>query len=164
MGTEVLRPQDILMERIRVSPVASTVFTRWRSFNTKNHRRTNRMSKSTIQKRRVNNGFESVGAASISWRLSSEDLRSTKKSHVMGKVTILRCHESFEPEKVKSEEAPTKMKVVHGGTIMVSSVSDLEMFQTQICIMDPTSPPHPPPPPPPPLPKMHLSPVNIYVG
>ncbi|GAB2266377.1 hypothetical protein Dimus_001386 [Dionaea muscipula] len=160
MGIEVLHPRDILMERIRVAPTTSAVFPRRRSFNTNNHHSMNRMPKLAIQKMRVNSGFKSISVASISGRPSSEDVRSAAKHLVIGKVRILRRRESLEPEKVKSEEASTNMKEVHGGTIMISSASDLEMFQTRICIMDPTSPP----PPPPPLPKTHLSPVKVYAG
>ncbi|GAB2266760.1 hypothetical protein Dimus_001751 [Dionaea muscipula] len=159
MGTEVLRPQDILMELITFAPVGLTVFPHRRSFNSNNHHRTNQMTKPAIQNRRVNDGFESASAASISWRLSSEDLRSATKCLVVGKVTILRRRESLEPEKVRSEVVPTKMKVVHRGMIMTSSASDLEMFQTRIRIMDLTSPL-----PPPPLSKTHLSPINVYIG
>uniref|UniRef100_A0A5B7BE85 Uncharacterized protein n=1 Tax=Davidia involucrata TaxID=16924 RepID=A0A5B7BE85_DAVIN len=81
MGTEVLRPQDCLIERIRLAP---SVFHR-RSYGNGNPK-----FRKPVKKR-----FNNASEPSISKRSSSSD--DSRKNHLMvGQVTILRRGESLD--------------------------------------------------------------------
>ncbi|GAB4851199.1 hypothetical protein Ancab_030493 [Ancistrocladus abbreviatus] len=92
MGTEVLRPQDCLIERIRVPSAA--VFPRRKSYNPK----PNRTAKPAVQRKKVNNVVNNYQSEPlISKRTSYDDLKSSSKGNpVMGQVTILRRGESLD--------------------------------------------------------------------
>ena len=96
MGTEILRPQDCLIERMGVSPA---VFPRRKAFfgPPKASRRPVVRAERPDQKRRG-----SPSEASVSKRSSSDDVRSAKGNVVVGQVTILRRGESLD-SKLKGE-------------------------------------------------------------
>lgn len=96
MGTEILRPQDCLIQRLRVTP---NVFPRRKCFygNTRTNRKPAvRTERSDRPKRFTNPSPEAL----ISKRPSSDDLKSSatrsNSSPVMGQVKILRRGESFD--------------------------------------------------------------------
>lgn len=110
MGTEILRPQDCLIHRIRAPPAAfcrrrnsyanydSNVSTYNPRSNRKPAARPERSERPEQRKRFVTNTSE----PSVSRRSSSDDLKAMKNSLVMEKVTILRRGESLD-SKIKSE-------------------------------------------------------------
>ncbi|KGN46172.1 uncharacterized protein LOC101217755 [Cucumis sativus] len=147
MGTEILRPQDCLIERIRVPPAA---FCRRRSsygnydsnicnnYNPRSNRksvaRSERPERPEQRKRFVPNHSE----PSVSKRSSSDDLKAMKNSLVMEKVTILRRGESLD-SKIKSEALKKE-----GDNIVVCGTDRLgpapETVAKQIRIVDVRSP------------------------
>ncbi|KAI4345519.1 hypothetical protein L6164_012634 [Bauhinia variegata] len=110
MGTEVLRPQDIFIERIRAPPAA---FSRRRNgnyynpsgnyyaANSRSNRKPAARSERVDQRKRVGGWSQQQPEASVSKRSSSDDLKMAKSSLVMEKVTILRRGESLD-SKIKS--------------------------------------------------------------
>lgn len=113
MATEVLRPQDILIERIRTPPGSAFHFPRRQNFNNGAAVRPNRIAKPApaVQRKRspVNNGQlnpHPPTTASIPRRSSFDDLRSAR-SPLIGQVTILRRGEKLE---VKETVKPTPAK------------------------------------------------------
>lgn len=126
MGTEILRPQDCLIERIGVSPA---VFHRRRAFSGA-AKPSRRPVVRPDQKRRGGQP-----EASISKRSSSDDVRAAKPHAVVGPVTILRRGESLD-SKVKGE-APKKCgmeEMVVSGTERLGP--DPAMVPKQIRIKD----------------------------
>lgn len=87
MGTEILRPQDCLIEKIRVPPA---VFNR-----RKNHYGSTKPNRKSVEKKRFNQAETTIK------RSSSDEFRSGK-SRVMGQVTILRRGELLDLQ-VKDE-------------------------------------------------------------
>ncbi|XP_022138318.1 uncharacterized protein LOC111009532 [Momordica charantia] len=142
MGTEILRPQDCLIERIRVPPAAlcrrrssygnsdsSYVY----SYNPRSNRKSAaaaRFERPEQKKRFVSNHSE----PSVSKRSSSDDLKAMKNSLVMEKVTILRRGESLD-SKFKSEALKKE-----GDNLVVCGTERLgpapEMVPKQIRIVD----------------------------
>ncbi|XP_061367952.1 uncharacterized protein LOC133310969 [Gastrolobium bilobum] len=117
MGTEILRPQNCLIERIRTPPVA---FSRRKSsgnscnyYYYNNHVTTSRSYRKPVtrpdQKKRVVVGSSqpvAAEAASVSRRLSSDDSRMVRSGGLaMEKVTILRRGQSLDslPVHVKTD-------------------------------------------------------------
>ena len=149
MGTEVLRPQDCLIERIRVPQPA--VFYRRRNYgnpnfnypNTRSSRKPAVRQEKTEKKRYVTTVEPSVSKRSS----SADDLRVAKTGPAMEKVTILRRGESLD-SKIKSE---SKKEGGGGEGLVVTSTERLgpapEMVPKQIRIVDPRSPSPPTPPP-----------------
>ncbi|RVW55683.1 hypothetical protein CK203_001422 [Vitis vinifera] len=129
MGTEILRPQDCLIERMGVSPA---VFPRRKAFpgNVKANRRPVVRAERSDQKRR---GSQSEG--SISKRSSSDDVRAAKGNVVVGPVTILRRGESLD-SKLKSEALKKngEEEMIVSGTERLGP--DPEMVPKQIRIKD----------------------------
>lgn len=129
MATEILRPQDCLIQRMGVSPA---VCPRRRAFSghPKASRRPVVRSERTDQKRRGNQP-----EASISKRSSSDDVRSAKGNVVVSSVTILRRGESLD-SKLRSEA----MKKDGEEEMMVSGTErlgpDPAMVPKQIRIRD----------------------------
>ncbi|KAF3457279.1 hypothetical protein FNV43_RR01936 [Rhamnella rubrinervis] len=100
MGTEILRPQDCLIERIRVPPAS---FSRRKAYygNPNPNPRSTRKPAVRSEKRDEKKWFASTTnqpETSVSKRSSSDDLRAVK----MDKVVILRRGESLD-SKIKSE-------------------------------------------------------------
>ncbi|GAB2210334.1 hypothetical protein Droror1_Dr00015598 [Drosera rotundifolia] len=113
MATEVLRPQDILVERIRTPPASAFHFPRRKNFNNGAAVRPNRIAKpaAAVQRKRspVNSGQlnpHPPTTASIPRRSSFDDLRSAR-SPLIGQVTILRRGETLE---VRETVKPTPAK------------------------------------------------------
>lgn len=144
MGTEILRPQDCLIGRIRVPQPA--IYHRRRStygntntshvFNSRSSRKPAVRSEKPDQKKRF---VSSQSEPSVSKRSSSsDDLKTEKKSFSMEKVTILRRGESLD-SKIKSE-VPRK----EGNVLVVVGTQrlgpDPEMVPKQIRMVDPRSP------------------------
>ncbi|CAK9180890.1 unnamed protein product [Ilex paraguariensis] len=109
MGTEVLRPQDYLIERIRIAP--AVLHNRRKNEKHKTNNQSGyrkpvvRQEKMTDQKKRFNYSPEPM----ISKRSSSADgfnLNNNNNNPVMGKVTILRRGQSLDSfdSKIKSEK------------------------------------------------------------
>lgn len=142
MGTEILRPQDCLIERIRVPPAAfcrrrssygnydSNVYNYNPRSNRKSVARLERSERPEQRKRYVSNHSE----PSVSKRSSSDDLKAMKNSLVMEKVTILRRGESLD-SKIKSEALKKE-----GDNLVVCGTDRLgpapEMVPKQIRIVD----------------------------
>ncbi|KAH0992833.1 hypothetical protein GBA52_004316 [Prunus armeniaca] len=124
MGTEILRPQDCLIERIRVPPAS---FVRRKSYYgnpvpNQNYVPNPRPRKQVVRSdpRRIH-----VQPAVVSKRSSSEDLRGFK----MEKVTILRRGESLD----------SKTKGNNGGLVVTGTERlgpDPEMVPKQVRIVD----------------------------
>ncbi|KAJ4823655.1 hypothetical protein Tsubulata_032511 [Turnera subulata] len=137
MGTEILRPQDCLIERIRVSPCrrrnyyygngggfyasnlnTTTIIT---SSGSNTNARSNR--KPAARSERPDHQRKRSPEKSISKRSSSADDVRSSRSHgsnnlVMEKVTILRRGESLD-SKVKTAESDSKKEQTGGGGDMV---------------------------------------------
>ncbi|GMH08343.1 hypothetical protein Nepgr_010183 [Nepenthes gracilis] len=133
MGTEVLRPQDCLIERIRVSPA---VFPRRRSLNDNPKQTRTRPTVRSEQRKKVNRS--ELGATKISKRSSADEVKSSKNL-VMGQVTILRRGQSLD-SKVKSVKSEAVEKKSIGHDLFLSGTErlgpDPEMVPKQIRIMD----------------------------
>jgi len=137
MGTEVLRPQDCLIQRIRVAPAG---FNRRKTYypngNTARLRKVGRPE----QKRRFNAQPEMLPPATmISKRSASPeyDLRKSNHQIVMEQVTILRRGESLDAKVVKADR-PVK-KISAGDLVVVGTERlgpDPEMVTKQIRIGD----------------------------
>lgn len=147
MGTEVLRPQDCLIGRIR-DPHPS-VFHRRRSFyphcnpNYVSNPRSSRKSAVRSEKPDQRKRFVSQSEPSVSRRSgSSDDSKTQRKSLSMEKVTILRRGESLD-SKIKSEGLGKQRNglAVHGTERL--GPDRPEMLPKQIRIADPR--PSPPP-------------------
>lgn len=105
MATEVLRPQDCLVERIRVPPA---VFSRRRNYggycnynnyvpNPRPSRKPSTRPERQEHKKRVVVSSQSVSEPSVSKKPSSDDSKMAKGSGlVMEKVTILRRGQSLD--------------------------------------------------------------------
>lgn len=109
MGTQILRPQDCLVERIRTPPAD---FYRRRSsgnyynnnyYNNNDHASTARSSRKPVnrpehKKRVAPSSGQSVAAAAAMKRLSADDSRVARSSNGFGleKVTILRRGQSLD--------------------------------------------------------------------
>ena len=150
MGTEILRPQDCLIERIRVPQPA--VFYRRRNYGNPNFNYPNTRSSrkpAVRQEKPEKKRYVTTVEPSVSKRSSSaDDLRVAKTGPAMEKVTILRRGESLD-SKIKSE---SKKEGGGGGEgLVVTSTERLgpapEMVPKQIRIVDPRSPSPPTPPP-----------------
>ncbi|XWS13978.1 hypothetical protein CRYUN_Cryun36dG0084600 [Craigia yunnanensis] len=137
MGTEVLRPQDCLIERILVYPTACY---RRRygngSFNLSYYNNNNggngRFNRKPVQRKRV--GSEQA----ISKRsCSADDLRTVTNNVSMEKVTILKRGESLD-SKIKSNNGGKEDGLVVPGTDRLGP--DPEMVSKQIRIVDIKSP------------------------
>ena len=104
MGTEILRPQDCLIERIRVPQPA--VFYRRRNYGNPNFNYPNTRSSrkpAVRQEKPEKKRYVTTVEPSVSKRSSSaDDLRVAKTGPAMEKVTILRRGESLD-SKIKSE-------------------------------------------------------------
>ncbi|OAY55904.1 hypothetical protein MANES_03G188600v8 [Manihot esculenta] len=122
MGTEILRPQDCLIERIRVSPCRRRNFhgnsytnPKYYDYNTKFNRKSAVRSERTDQRKRQPEN------PSISKRSSSADDLKISRNHyhaykvhntdlLMEKVTILRRGESFDSKLQNIETAAASKK------------------------------------------------------
>ncbi|XP_015573358.1 uncharacterized protein LOC107261088 [Ricinus communis] len=162
MGTEILRPQDCLIERIRVSPCRRRNYVYYANSNSSssssscnnsnpryNHDsnpRTNRKSslrsERTDQRKRQPEHHQPL----ISKRSTSADDSKIPRNHgssrglVMEKVTILRRGESLDSKIKTTETAPFLKKdgMVVAGTDRLGP--DPEMVPKQIRIVDLRSP------------------------
>ncbi|KAK4281278.1 hypothetical protein QN277_012796 [Acacia crassicarpa] len=143
MATEVLRPQDCLVERIRVPPA---VFSRRRGYggycnynnyvaNPKPSRKPSTRPERQEQKKRVvvSTSSQSVSEPSVSKKPSSDDSKMAKGSGlVMEKVTILGRGQSLDSMiqsgilKMESED------VVVSGTQRLGADPELVPKQTRI--------------------------------
>ncbi|XP_061359659.1 uncharacterized protein LOC133303718 [Gastrolobium bilobum] len=104
MGTEVLRPHDCLIERIRV-PAPATSFSRRRTFGNYLYNSNNFLAASSGRTHRkpMTRPDQKKRIMAAERRPSSDDSRVTRSSGlVMEKVTILRRGESLD-SKVKGE-------------------------------------------------------------
>ncbi|GLT99244.1 hypothetical protein SLE2022_166930 [Rubroshorea leprosula] len=138
MGTEILRPQDCLIDRIRVSPAACS---RRRYGGNQNanggynyNARFNRKPVRYEQRKRPE--------SSISTRSSSvDDLKTVRNDMVMGNVTILRRGESL-GARIRSNDSLKRES--DGGDLVVTGTDrlgpDPEMVPKQIRIVDIRSP------------------------
>ncbi|XVF62712.1 hypothetical protein PTKIN_Ptkin09bG0030000 [Pterospermum kingtungense] len=109
MGTEVLRPQDCLIERIRVHPTACSrrrygngsfnpsyyYNNSYNSFN--NNNGSGRFNRKPVQRKRVGSSEQVISKRSS----SADDLKAVKNNVTVEKVTILRRGESLD-SKIKS--------------------------------------------------------------
>ncbi|KAI4317685.1 hypothetical protein L6164_025535 [Bauhinia variegata] len=145
MGTEVLRPQNILVERIRAPPAS---FSRRRNYwnhhnssnnyyaaNPRSNRKPASRSERVDQRKRVGcSSQQQQPEALVSKRSSSDDLKMAKSGLVMEKVTILRRGESLD-SKIKNEALKKE-----GGDLVVCGTQrlgpDPEMVPKQIRIVD----------------------------
>jgi len=138
MGTEVLRPQDCLMERIR-GPSAA-VFHRRRNYTNHYHYNSHHTKPSRSKPAPVRFDHKrkaSDSSSAISRRHSSEDLRQPRNNHnsldhqfVKGQITIL-----------KRGEVPATVRASAGNDLIVSGTERLgphpAMVPKQIRINDP---------------------------
>ncbi|KAE8725889.1 hypothetical protein F3Y22_tig00008013pilonHSYRG00154 [Hibiscus syriacus] len=105
MGTEVLRPQDCLIDRIRVPPMAcprrrygnGSFIPCSHYCNHNNNNGNGRFNRKSAQRKRV--GSEQPISKKYS---SADDLKTVRNSVTMDKVTILRRGESLD-SKIKSK-------------------------------------------------------------
>lgn len=148
MATEVLRPQDCLIQRIRVSPAS---FPRRKACSYGNSysnpsRSNSRYNRKQIQQQPAKPEPQrkrfvlAQSEPSTSSRSSSDDLRPMRSSGlVMEKVTILRRGESLD-SKIKSQvsESAASGMVVCDGTQRLGP--DPEMVPKQVRIVDLRSP------------------------
>nr|POE48179.1 hypothetical protein CFP56_43990 [Quercus suber] len=152
MGTEILRPQDCLIERIRVPQPA--VCYRRRNYGNPNFNYPNTRSSrkpAVRQEKPEKKRYVTMVEPSVSKRSSSaDDLRVAKTGPAMEKVTILRRGESLD-SKIKSESRKEGGGGGGGEGLVVTSTERLgpapEMVPKQIRIVDPRSPSPPTPPP-----------------
>ncbi|XP_022722865.1 uncharacterized protein LOC111280003 [Durio zibethinus] len=139
MGTEVLRPQNCLIERIRVDPTACS---RRRygngSFNTSYYNNNNnnngngRFNRKPVHRRRVGSD------QAIAKRSGSvDDLKMVRNNVTMEKVTILRRGESLD-SKIKSNSGGREDELVVTGTDRLGP--DPDLVSKQIRIVDIRSP------------------------
>lgn len=155
MGTEVARPQDCLIERIRVSPC------RRRNYYYGNGNVSNPNSCSTnsycnnsnprLNRKPTAVRFERSGQRkkqpepSISKKSGTvDDLRIPRNNKVMEKVTILRRGESLDTKIKSSETASLKKEQGNGGDFVVASTDrlgpDPKVVSKHIRIVDLRSP------------------------
>ncbi|KAJ6911672.1 hypothetical protein NC652_022068 [Populus alba x Populus x berolinensis] len=132
MGTEVLRPQDCLTERTRVSPCRV-----YSSNNNRNNPRFNR--KPTAVRSDRSDQRKKQSEPSVSKKSRSDKNNSSNNNKVMEKVTILRRGESLD-SKIKSSETEQG----NGADMAVNSTDrlgpDPKMVSKQIRIVDLRSP------------------------
>lgn len=142
MGTEILRPQDCLIERIRVTPTScprrrygNGSFNPSYYYNNNSNNNNNgngRFNRKPVQRKRV--GSEQP----ISKRSSSaDDLKTVRNNVTMENVTILRRGESLD-SKIKSSNVGNEGGLVVTGTDRLGP--DPEMVPKQIKIVDIRSP------------------------
>ncbi|XP_023902363.2 LOW QUALITY PROTEIN: uncharacterized protein LOC112014217 [Quercus suber] len=151
MGTEILRPQDCLIERIRVPQPA--VCYRRRNYGNPNFNYPNTRSSrkpAVRQEKPEKKRYVTMVEPSVSKRSSSaDDLRVAKTGPAMEKVTILRRGESLDSRSRAS--LGRKVVVVVVVKVWLTSTERLgpapEMVPKQIRIVDPRSPSPPTPPP-----------------
>lgn len=148
MGTEILRPQNCLIERIRVPQPA--IFYRRRSYygnaNPSYHPNPRSTRKPVVRSEKVEQKKRFVAnqvaaEPSVSKRSNSvDDMRVAKSGPAMEKVTILRRGESldskFKSEAVKKEEGDEGLVVMRTERLGPAP----EMIPKQIRIVDPRSP------------------------
>ncbi|XVE65702.1 hypothetical protein DITRI_Ditri08aG0020900 [Diplodiscus trichospermus] len=135
MGTEVLRPQDCLTERIRVGPTACNRrrygnggFNPSYYYNNNNNNGNGRFNRKPVQRKRV--GAEQA----ISKRSNSaDDLKTVRNNVSMEKVTILRRGESLD-SKIKSNKGVKEDGLVVTGMDRLGP--DPELVPRQIKIVD----------------------------
>ncbi|KAJ7955011.1 Proline-rich nuclear receptor coactivator [Quillaja saponaria] len=137
MGTEILRPQDCLIERIRVPPVG---FSRRRNYGNPNFNNNHYASNPKVVRKpvarpeRVDQRKRVVSETSVPRRSSSGDLKTVKNSPMMEKVTILGRGESLD-SKINS-----KALKKDGDDVVVTGTErlgpDPEMVPKQIRIVD----------------------------
>ncbi|EOY06333.1 hypothetical protein QUC31_016331 [Theobroma cacao] len=136
MGTEVLRPQDCLIERIRFAPTACSrrrygngSFNPSYYYNNNNNNSGNgRFNRKPAHRKRT--GSEQA----ISKRSSSaDDLKTVRNNVTMEKVTLLRRGESLD-SKIKSSSGGREGGLVVTGTDRLGPAP--EMVPKQIKIVD----------------------------
>ncbi|XWS39091.1 hypothetical protein CRYUN_Cryun18bG0020300 [Craigia yunnanensis] len=138
MGTEVLRPQDCLIERIRIAPTSCSrrrygnggfnPSYYYYNNNNNNNNGNGRFNRKPIQRKRV--GSEKA----ISKRSNSaDDLMTVRNNVTMEKVTILRRGESLDSN-IKSNNGGREDGLVVMGTERLGP--DPEMVSKQIKIVD----------------------------
>ena len=138
MGTEVLRPQDCLIERIRVAPTACSRRRYGNGsfnpnyYNYNNNNGNGRFNRKPVQRKRV--GSEQAISKISS---SADDLKTVRNNVTMEKVTILRRGESLD-SKIKSNNGGREDGLVVTGTDRLGP--DPEMVSKQIKIVDIKSP------------------------
>ncbi|OAY27840.1 uncharacterized protein LOC110602367 [Manihot esculenta] len=155
MGTEILRPQDCLIERIRVSPCRRRNFYGNSYANPKYYDSNPRFNrKPAVRSERTDQRKRQSEPTSISKRSNSVDDLKIAKNHyhgqkannnslLMEKVTILRRGESLD-SKIRSSETAAVSKKDLGGDMVVTGTDRLgpepEMVPKQIRIVDLSSP------------------------
>ncbi|KAJ6904054.1 hypothetical protein NC651_021259 [Populus alba x Populus x berolinensis] len=132
MGTEVLRPQDCLTERTRVSPCRRRNYYYGNGNGKFNRKPTAVRSDRSDQRKKQSE-------PSVSKKSRSDKNNSSNNNKVMEKVTILRRGESLD-SKIKSSETEQG----NGADLVVTSTDrlgpDPKMVSKQIRIGDPRSP------------------------
>ncbi|XVF66326.1 hypothetical protein PTKIN_Ptkin10aG0026400 [Pterospermum kingtungense] len=138
MGTEVLRPQDCWIERIRDGPAACSRRRYGNGgfnpnyYNNSSNNGNGRFNRKPVQRKRV--GSEQ----GITKRSNSaDDLKAVRNNVSMEKVTILRRGESLD-SKIKSNNGGKEDGLIVTGTDRLGP--DPEMVSKQIKIVDVTSP------------------------
>ncbi|KAL2458582.1 uncharacterized protein Fot_55612 [Forsythia ovata] len=153
MGTEVLRPQDCLVERFRVSPAG---FHRRRNFsgygnliaNTKHRDGGYKKVVARPERSEQKKKFNGNGMYKKSW--SSEDLKSRHTAAVtgggagavatglvMGKVTILRRGESVDSLTRMKNKAKSQQKQTPGDDLAICGRESPAMIPKQIRLAPP---------------------------
>ncbi|XP_030540829.1 uncharacterized protein LOC115748474 [Rhodamnia argentea] len=158
MATDVLRPQDCLIQRIRVSPAS---FPRRKACNYGNSYSNPSRSSARPTRKQIQQQQQQAAAAkpepqrkrfvraqsepSTSSRSSSDDLRQARSSGlVMEKVTILRRGESLD-SKIKSQVSEAEAAAMASSDLVVCDGTqrlgpDPEMIPKQVRIVDLRSP------------------------
>lgn len=156
MGTEILRPQDCLIERIRVSPCRRrNYYHGYGGFNASNPNGNSSarfIRKPAVRSDRSDNQRRRSAEPSISRRSNSADDLKSKSNNinnlVMEKVTILRRGESLD-SKIRSSERTAVSSVKEqnnraGGDLFVTGtdrlVPDPVMVSKPVRIVDLRSP------------------------
>ncbi|KDP40057.1 hypothetical protein JCGZ_02055 [Jatropha curcas] len=157
MGTEILRPQDCLIERIRVSPCRRRNYYYGNSYtNTKTYDSNPRFNrKPVVRSERTDQRKRQPEPPLISKRSNSVgDLKISKNHHqnhgyksshnlVMEKVTILRRGESLD-SKIQNSENAAALKKDQAGDVVVTGTDrlgpDPGMLAKQLRIADIRSP------------------------
>ncbi|XWS53706.1 hypothetical protein CRYUN_Cryun10bG0023400 [Craigia yunnanensis] len=139
MGTEVLQPQDCLIERIRVAPTACSIrrygnggFNPSYYYYNNNNGGNGRFNRKPIQRKRVGS------KQAISKRSNStDDLKMVRNNVTMETVTILRRGESLD-SKIKNNNGGREDGLIVTGTDRLGP--DPEMVSKQIKLVDIKSP------------------------
>lgn len=145
MGTEILRPQDCLLERMRVSPAAlyrrrsnyGNFNSNYTNYSNYYNSRPNRKPAVRPDQRKRVGSPPAQSETSISRKSSCNDLRAGRNNLVMEKVTILRRGESLD-SMIKSSVSSSRKDIDAGLTVTGTERlgPDPEMVPKQIRIVD----------------------------